>query len=58
MKLAQLKKVDLREVWQHEALQFTKWLAKDENLNLLSDEIGIDISLIQTEANVGKFESG
>ena len=55
MKLAKLKQVDLRKVWQHEALQFTKWLAKNENLSLLSDEIGIEISLIQTEASVGKF---
>ncbi len=55
MKLAQLKQIDLRKVWQHEALQFTKWLAKNENLSLLSDEIGIEISLIQTEASVGKF---
>ncbi len=39
-----MKKIDLREVWQHEAIQFTKWLAKDENLSLLSDEIGIEIS--------------
>ena len=36
-------------------MQFTKWLAKNENLSLLSDEIGIEISLIQTEASVGKF---
>ena len=55
MKLANLKRVDLRKVWQHEALEFTKWLAKSENLSLLSDEIGIEISLIQTEASVGKF---
>jgi len=55
MKLAQLKQVDLREVWQYEASEFTKWLANKENLNLLSDEIGIEISLLQTEANVGKF---
>ncbi len=55
MKLAQLKQIDLRKVWQHEALQFTKWLAKNENLSLLSDEVGIEISLIQTEASVGKF---
>lgn len=55
MELAQLKKVDLRKVWQHEALDFTNWLSEDENLSLLSDEIGIDISLIQTEASVGKF---
>ena len=55
MKLAQLKWVELRKVWQHEASEFTKWLAKKENLSLLSDEIGIEISLIQTEASVGKF---
>lgn len=55
MKLAQLKQVNLREVWQHEASEFTKWLANKENLSLLSDEIGIELLLLQTEANVGKF---
>ena len=55
MKLAKLRQVDLRRVWQHEAYGFTKWLANKENLGLLSDEIGIEISLIQTEASVGKF---
>lgn len=55
MKLAQLKRVDLRKIWRHEASEFTKWLAKKENLGLLSDEIGIEISLVQTEASVGKF---
>lgn len=55
MQLSKLEKVDLREVWKHEALDFTNWLAKPENLELLSDEIGIDISLIQTEASVGNF---
>ena len=55
VKLGKLEKGDLRKVWLHEALDFTKWLALDENLKLLSDEIGIDIELIQTEALVGKF---
>ncbi len=55
MKLGKLEKVDLRNVWKHEALDFTNWLAQPENLSLLSNEIGIDISLIQTEASVGKF---
>lgn len=55
MQLSKLTKVDLREVWKHEALDFTNWLAKPENLEMLSDEIGIDISLIQTEASVGNF---
>jgi hypothetical protein len=55
MALSKLKKVDLREEWQHEATDFTNWLAQDENLQLLSEEIGIDITLVQTEASVGKF---
>jgi len=55
VQLSKLEKVDLREVWKHEALDFTNWLAKQENLELLSDEIGIDIALVQTEASVGKF---
>lgn len=54
-KLGRLKKINLRDFWKHEALDFTEWLAQEENLSLLSDEIGIDIKLIQTEANIGKF---
>ena len=53
--LGKLKKIDLREAWKHEALDFTQWLAEDENLALLSEEIGVDINLIETEANVGSF---
>lgn len=53
--LGQLKRVPLRDVWVHEAHTFTKWLAEDTNLGLLSDELELDIALIQTEASVGKF---
>lgn len=55
MDLGKLEKVSLREIWENEARDFTNWLAKEENLNLLSDEIGVDIRLLQTEANVGNF---
>ena len=51
--LSKLTKLDLREVWKHEALDFTNWVA--ENLGALSDAVGVDIKLIQTEASVGKF---
>ncbi len=51
--LSTLRKVELREEWKNEATDSTNWLAQNENLQLLSDEIGIDISLIQTEATVG-----
>lgn len=55
MPLGTLKTVELREAWKHEALDFTKWLAEEENLRLLGDEIGFDIKLTQIEAAVGGF---
>ena len=56
--LGKLEKVkDLRSVWAHEANDFTKWLAKEENLTTLGDEIGIDIELMATEARVGSFST-
>ena len=55
MTLSRLKKVDLRTYWAHEANDFTEWLSKQENLDLLSDEIGIEISLVEKEASVGRF---
>lgn len=57
MRLGKLTKLDLRECWKHEALHFTQWLALDENLDQLGDELGIDIKLVQTEAGVGKFSA-
>lgn len=46
--LGKLKKIDLRKAWEHEA--------KEENLALLSEEIGVDLNLIETEVNVGSFD--
>lgn len=54
--LGKLEKIEnLRSVWKHEAYDFTNWLAESENLSILGDEIGIEISLIETEASVGSF---
>lgn len=55
MKLGDLKKVDLRKIWKHEAIDFTNWLALDKNLKLLSEELGIEIINAQTEQGVGSF---
>jgi hypothetical protein len=57
MNLGKLKKIDLRNAWKNEASDFTNWLAKEQNLGLLSDEIGIDIKLIETEADVGRYSA-
>ncbi len=54
-KLARLEKIDLREIWKHEALDFTQWLAQKENIDLLCDELGINIENIKTEAAAGRY---
>lgn len=54
-KLGKIKELDLRDIFKDEARDLTPWLAKDENLEVLSAEIGTEIKLIQVEANVGRF---
>jgi len=53
--LGKLVKIDLKEIWKDEAKDFTPWLATEENLSLLGEEIGINMKLKEVEANVGNF---
>ena len=53
--IGKLEKVDLRDLWKHEEYDFSAWLAEDNSLAMLSDELGIDISLIEKESPVGGF---
>ncbi|MDY3966189.1 MAG: DUF4268 domain-containing protein, partial [Prevotella sp.] len=46
---------DLRSVWPHEANDFTRWLAQEENLTLLGDAIDIELELEERESSVGSF---
>lgn len=55
--IGKLEKVDLRHLWQHEERDFSAWLAQEENLAMLSDVIGVDISLIERESHVGGFSA-
>ena len=43
MKLGKIKKIYLRTIWASESSDFTPWLAKEENIALLSDAIGMDL---------------
>lgn len=53
--LDKLKKVELRDVWPHEALGFTKCLSEEPNLAMLGSAVGIELELIETESSVGSF---
>ena len=54
--LGKIEKIDdLRSVWPHEAYDFSKWLAQEENLAVLSEAVGIDIALEELESPVGGF---
>ncbi len=56
--LSKLEEVkDLREIWHDEARDFTPWLAKEENITLLADAIGIDIEVEERESSVGSFNA-
>lgn len=44
---------ELRDYWKNEATDFTPWLFK--NISLLSEAIGLDITVEERESNVGDF---
>ena len=55
MKLGKLEEVDIRELWKHEQYDFSEWLSKEENIELLNDEIGLTLTDIQKEVFVGTY---
>ena len=50
---SELKRIPLREKWNHEASEFTPWLA--EHIQELGDALGMDLEVMDTEASVGDF---
>lgn len=55
--LGRLEPVNLREYWQDEARDFTRWLAEEANLGLLSDTLGMELELEGVEVAVGSFKA-
>jgi len=51
--LGRLRRRDPREVWSHEALDFTPWL--QEHIEQLNEAIGFEIELTGREEKVGPF---
>lgn len=55
MSISRLEKIPLRDLWKHEAYDFTRWLA--ENLDFICETIGVDLTLIEREASAGPFSA-
>ena len=53
--LGRISEVNVRDIWPDEAHNFTRWLAEQENLNLLGNELGIHMEVLQQEATVGRY---
>ena len=52
-----LERVDLRNIWTTEAAEFTRWLARSENLAVLGETLGIELELEAQERAVGPFRA-
>jgi hypothetical protein len=51
--ISKIEKLDLRDIWKREDLDFTKWLA--QNIDYLNEEIDLDIAVQTVEGNVGPY---
>jgi hypothetical protein len=49
----EIKPVDIREIWQNEATDFTPWLV--ENIERLGQALGMELEVLEREADVGDF---
>ena len=55
MKIGKLEEVDIRNLWKHEQYDFSEWLSKPENLELLNETIGLTLTDINKEVFVGSY---
>ena len=51
--IGKLERVALREVWEHEAYDFTQWL--QENIEVLNDALGMTLVNVDREQAAGAF---
>jgi hypothetical protein len=55
--LGRLSRVELRDIWESEASDFTPWLARPENLSILAETLALDLELEAQEKSVGPFRA-
>ena len=56
--IGRLQRQNIRDVWPKEDADFTKWLAMQENLELLADTLGLgSLDEVKNEVSVGSFRA-
>ena len=53
MDIGKLSRVPLREVWRHEALDFTTWM--QDNIDVLNEVIDLNLENVEREQSAGTF---
>ncbi len=51
--IGKIQRIRLREVWRHEAADFTTWL--EENIDVLSQQLGLALTGAEREQSAGAF---
>lgn len=51
--IGKIDRVHLRDVWKHEATDFTRWL--EENIDVLNDILDLSLTTAEREKNAGDF---
>ena len=51
--IGKIKRVPLREVWRHEARDFTTWL--QTNIDILGEVIDMELTNVEREQSPGNF---
>jgi hypothetical protein len=51
--IGKIRRVGLRELWRHEAADFTTWL--ENNIDVLEDTLDVSLANVEREQNAGAF---
>ncbi|MBN1574497.1 MAG: DUF4268 domain-containing protein [Deltaproteobacteria bacterium] len=51
--ISRIKRLPLRDVWKHEALDFTSWL--EDNIDILNEILDLNLTSVEREKEAGSF---
>lgn len=54
-RFGKLKEINIRDLWPHEQYDFSEWLSKEENVELLNETVGLTLVDINKEEYVGTY---